>query len=207
MFYGSPMTRLRTILLTGLTCLIALTGGTVSALYALNNFDGFNQLTIDQWHASPSYGSADADPYARAQRSRAALLPLGSAEGQRFVLRHDATGTKLDPRCDYILQGKAPASRFWTLYGSDLQDHPLAQKDGLPQELHSQMIWYQNDSGFLINVSASAQPANWLAINASRPYQLVMTLYDTDLGTSIGFENPQMPEVHFIKGSCKGGRQ
>lgn len=198
------MSNLRTILLTVLTCLIALAGGAVSALYALNNFEGFNQLTIGQWHASPLYGSADADPYARAQRSRAALLPLGAAEGQRFVLSHDVNGAKLDPRCTYHLQGKAPASRFWTLYASDLHDLPLAQKQGLPQELHSQMIWYQHDSSFLIAVSPSAQSGNWLAINASRPYQLVMTLYDTDLGTSIGFENPQMPALTLAEGSCKG---
>ena len=199
------MSNIRTIFLTILVCAIALTGGTASALYALNNFEGFNQLTIGQWHDSPLYGSADADPYARAQRSRAALLPLGTAEGQRFVLRYDAKGAKLDPRCDYILQGKAPASRFWTLFASDLQDRPLPQKQDMPQELHSQRIWYGNDAGFVINISPSARSGNWLAINSTRPYQLVMTLYDTALGTSIGFENPQMPELTPVAGSCKGG--
>ena len=196
------MSNIRTIFLTIVICAIALAGGTASALYALNNFEGFNQLIIDQWHASPLYGSADADPYARAQRSRAALLPLGAAEGQRFVLRYDIDGTKLDPRCDYSLQGQVPASRFWTLHASDLNEYPLSNQQGLPQELHSQMVWYRNDSSFLISVSSSAQSGNWLAINSSRPYQLVMTLYDTATGSSLGFENPQMPELKRI--GCKG---
>lgn len=196
------MSNIRTIFLTIVICAIALAGGTASALYALNNFEGFNQLIIGQWHASPLYGSADADPYARAQRSRAALLPLGAAEGQRFVLRYDIDGTKLDPRCDYSLQGQVPASRFWTLHASDLNEYPLSNQQGLPQELHSQMVWYRNDSSFLISVSSSAQSGNWLAINSSRPYQLVMTLYDTATGSSLGFENPQMPELKRI--GCKG---
>ena len=198
------MSNIRTIFLTIVICAIALTGGTASALYALNNFEGFNHLIIGQWHASPLYGSADADPYARAQRSRAALLPLGTAEGQRFVLRYDTNGTKLDPRCDYSLQGKVPASRFWTLHASDLQDRPLPRKQGLPQVLHSQMIWYRDDSSLLVSVSSTAQSENWLAINANRPYQLVITLYDTSLGSSVGFENPQMPELKLVSGSCKG---
>ena len=196
------MSNIRTIFLTIVICAIALAGGTASALYALNNFEGFNQLIIGQWHASPLYGSADADPYARAQRSRAALLPLGAAEGQRFVLRYDIDGTKLDPRCDYSLHGQVPASRFWTLHASDLNEYPLSNQQGLPQELHSQIVWYRNDSSFLISVSSSAQSGNWLAINSSRPYQLVMTLYDTATGSSLGFENPQMPELKRI--GCKG---
>lgn len=207
MFYSLHMTILRTIFLAGSICLIALAGGTASALYALNNFDGFNRLMIGQWHASPLYGSADADPYARAQRSRAALLPLGAAEGQRFVLSEDETGAKLDPLCSYTLQGKTPSARFWTLHAGDLQDRPLLPKGGLPQHLHSQMIWYQDNSDFTIAVSSFAQSGNWLAVQSSRHYQLVMTLYDTDLGTSIGFENPQMPVLKRIENSCAGGRQ
>lgn len=204
MFYRSCMSNLRTIFLTIVICAIALTGGTVSALYALNNFEGFNQLTIGQWHASPLYGSADADPYSRAQRSRAALLPLGTAEGQRFVLRYDTDGAKLDPRCDYSLQGKVPSSRFWTLHASDLTDNPLLKKQGLPQALHSQTIWYGNDSSLHISVSSTAQAGNWLAINTTHPYQLVLTLYDTALGSSVGFENPQMPELKRVSSNCKG---
>ncbi len=200
------MTFFRTLFLAALACLIALAGGAASALYTLNNFDGFNRLTIGQWHASPLYGSAEADSYARAQRSRAALLPLGSAEGQRFVLRHDDTGAALSPDCAYILQGKTPVARFWTLYASDLQDRPLVQKQGLPQELHSQMIWYQSDAVFLITISENAQAGNWLSLNTTRPYQLIMTLYDTDLGTSIGFENPQMPALHRVENSCARSR-
>lgn len=199
------MTSLKTILLAILVCLIALVGGTASALYALNNFEGFNQLSIGQWRASPLYGSAEADPYARAQRSRAAVLPLGGAEGQRFVLTRDETGTALDPRCTYVLQGKTPNARFWTLHGSDLRDHPLARQSNLPQTLHSNMIWYGQDSSFLIYISPIPQSGNWLAIRSSRPYQLVMTLYDTDLGTSIGFENPRMPQLQRVKDSCNGG--
>lgn len=202
MIYGWRMTYFRTIFLAGLICLIALAGGTASALYALNNFNGFNQLTIGQWQASPLYASADADPYARAQRTRAALLPLGSGEGQRFTLTRDETGAKLDPRCTYHLYGTTPSARFWTLHTSTLQDFPLVQKAGLPQNLHSQMILYQEDSSFTITVSSTAQPENWLAVNATRPYQLVMTLYDTELGTSIGFETPKMPVLQRLNTRC-----
>lgn len=201
------MSTFRTLLMAGLICLLALAGGTLSVLYTLNNFDGFNRLTIGQWQASTHYGSADADPYARAQRTRTAVLPLGQAEGQRFILTRDEAGAQLDPRCNYRLQGKTPAARFWTLHASSLQDYPQPETAGLPQNLHSRMIWYQDDASFIISVSPTAQPENWLAITTTSPYQLVLTLYDTNLGTSIGFENPPMPMLTREHRSCAGDKR
>jgi hypothetical protein len=180
------MILIKPILLTALICLTALAGGTVSALYMLDHFSGFDRLTIDQWQATPLYGSADADPYARAQRIRMTILPLGTAEGQRFTLDHDDKGKPLNPQCSYILHGKTPSARFWTLHASDRDHRPLPSTGLLPQSLYSGGIWYQDDAVFRITVSANAQPANWLAVRTHAPYQLVLTLYDTDLGTSIG---------------------
>lgn len=192
------MTIFKTIFVTACICLIALALGTVTAVYVLNHFTGFDRLTIGQWQGSPLYGSAEADPFARAQRSRAGFLPLGTAEGQRFTLIHDESGKKLDPHCSYQLQGKTPPARFWTLHASDLQDKPFFQKAGLPQKLHSQQIWYQQDGQFDIKIASKAQAGNWLAINTASPFQLVLTLYDTNLGSSIGFEEPQMPVLQQI---------
>lgn len=76
---------LRNVLLALLALVIAVGGGTLSAWYAVNRFDGFGSLRIGQWTGYPDAGTPQSDPYAKARAAREGAFPLGSAEGLAFM--------------------------------------------------------------------------------------------------------------------------
>ncbi|UXN60774.1 DUF1214 domain-containing protein [Phyllobacterium zundukense] len=193
---------LRNVLLALIALVIAVGGGTLSAWYAVNRFDGFGVLTVGQWTGHPDAGTPLSDPYAKARAAREGAFPLGSAEGLAFYAYDDNRGQALDRRCSYRIEGNSPNSRFWTLYAADRSLVALDPgKDRLPA-LHSRQIFRQENGRFVVLVSPKAQPGNWLATTGAGRMVLVMTLYDTPVGSNSGLVDMTFPAVTRI--SCDG---
>ncbi|SFI52809.1 hypothetical protein SAMN04515648_0327 [Phyllobacterium sp. CL33Tsu] len=186
---------LRNVLLALLALVIAVGGGTLSAWYAVSRFDGFGSLAIGQWTAHPDAGTPLSDPYAKARAAREGAFPLGGTEGLVFYAYSDNEGKTLDRRCTYKVEGNTPNTRFWTLYAADRALTSLEPgKDKLPA-LHSRQIFRNDDGGFSISVSPTAQPGNWLATSGGGRMVLVMTLYDTPIAGNSGLVNMAFPTV------------
>ncbi len=193
---------LRNVFLALIALVVAIGGGTLSAWYAVNRFEGFGALTIGQWTAHPDAGTPLADPYAKARAAREGSFPLGSTEGLAFYAYSDDQGKALDRRCTYTIEGNTPNSRFWTLYAADQALVALDPgKDRLPA-IHSREIFRKEDGAFIVNVSPKAQPGNWLATSGNGRMVLVMTLYDTPVASNSGLVNMTFPAV--TRGSCNG---
>jgi hypothetical protein len=193
---------LRNVFLALIALVIAVGGGTMSAWYAVNRFDGFGALTIGRWTAHPEAGTPLSDPYAKARAAREGAFPLGSTEGLAFYAYSDDNGKTLDRHCSYKIEGNSPNSRFWTLYAADRALVALDPgQDRLPA-IHSRQIFRKQDGQFVVNVSAKAQPGNWLGITGSGRMVLVMTLYDTPVGSNSGLVDMKFPAVTRI--SCDG---
>ncbi|MDQ0998527.1 hypothetical protein QFZ34_003709 [Phyllobacterium ifriqiyense] len=193
---------LRNVFLALIALVIAVGGGTLSAWYAVNRFDGFNALAIGQWTAHPDAGTPLSDPYAKARAAREGAFPLGSAEGLAFYAYNDDTGAALDRQCTYSLSGNSPNSRFWTLYAADRTLLPLDPGTGRLPALHSRQILRGENGAFVVSVSPKAQPENWLATSGSGRMTLVMTLYDTPVGSNSGLVDMTFPAITRI--SCDG---
>ncbi|MBA8901324.1 MULTISPECIES: DUF1214 domain-containing protein [unclassified Phyllobacterium] len=193
---------LRNVLLVLIALVIAVGGGTLSAWYAVNRFDGFGTLTVGQWTGYPDAGTPQSDPYAKARAAREGAFPLGSAEGLAFYAYRDDQGQALNRRCTYIIDGNSPNSRFWTLYTADLALIPLDPgADRLPA-LHSRQIFRSESGKFVVNVSPKAQTGNWLATTGDGRMVLVMTLYDTPVGSNSGLVDMTFPMVKKV--GCDG---
>ena len=193
---------LRNVFLALIALVIAVGGGTMSAWYAVNRFDGFGALTIGQWTGHPNAGTPLSDPYAKARAAREGAFPLGSAEGLAFYAYNDDKGAALDRRCSYTVSGNSPNSRFWTLYAADRRLVALKPGEGRLPALHSRQILRAENGQFTINVSPQAQPENWLATIGSGRMVLVMTLYDTPVGSNSGLVEMTFPKVTRI--GCDG---
>ncbi len=193
---------LRNVFLALIALLIAVGGGTLSAWYAVNRFDGFNALAIGQWTAHPDAGTPLSDPYAKARTAREGAFPLGSAEGLAFYAYNDDKGIALSRQCTYSLSGNSPNSRFWTLYAADLGLLPLDAGAGRLPALHSRQILRGESGAFTVTVSPQAQPGNWLATTGNGRMTLVMTLYDTPVGSNSGLVDMTFPAITRI--SCNG---
>ncbi|MBB3238103.1 DUF1214 domain-containing protein [Phyllobacterium endophyticum] len=193
---------LRNVLLACLALVIAVGGGTLSAWYAVNRFDGFGALTVGQWTGHPEAGTPLSDPYAKARAAREGAFPLGSAEGLAFYAYSDEQGRALDRRCSYTIKGNSPNSRFWTLYAADRSLIPLTPGMNRLPALHSRQIFRQGDGQFVVLVSPKAQPGNWLATAGAGRMVLVLTLYDTPVGSNSGLVDMTFPAI--MRTGCDG---
>lgn len=191
---------LKTILVTALTLLIAIGGGAGSVWMALESDFEFDTVAIGSWTAFPSRGTPEADPYSKARFSRYADLALGRAEGLVFMARRDDSGEALRLECDYRLEGALPPARFWTLFARDDEDRVLTPSNGRAPALHSLALLRLPDSSVSTIVSRHARPGNWLAVNGSGSFSLVLTLYDTAITSSARIAEVELPRI--LRESC-----
>lgn len=169
-------------------------------LFTLTRGTAFGAFTIGAWTAWPRNGTADIDPYARANVARSGALPIASGDGVAFFTATDDKGTPLDGRCDVVISGKTPQARYWTLtlYDSDGQ---LVANALNRHGFTSQEIIRRTDGNFDIAIAPRARGGNWLPTGGTERYMLALRLYDTPVGvaTRTGRETP-MPAV--ITGRC-----
>lgn len=182
---------LQTLFLAALTVSIAVGGGAASVWYALDNGAGFDAVRSGPWVAYPGEGLASADPYLAARRARNAALPLGQGEGLAFRARTDSNGSTLSGRCSYSIEGNVPNARLWTLHAEGIEGGPRPRDTGL----HSRQILRRSDSSFVIGVGAAAMPGNWIRVDGSEAFSIVLTLLDTPVTGTIGAADQTYPRI------------
>ncbi len=175
--------------------------GLAATYYVLGAKMSFDQVSAGPWTRWPKSGSMQIGPYAHAMLARSAELPLGTAEGLSFFAQTDSAGAALRARCDYVVSGPIPPSRYWTLslYGPNgsVVDNP-AKRFGFT----SAEILRAADGSYEITVSRQARPGNWLPVGKVSAFALVLRLYDTlfDFGMS-KVEATALPQI--VKGHCE----
>jgi hypothetical protein len=151
----------------------------------LDERTAFGGIEIGPWRVAPKTGSAEIDPYSRAQFARTGEIAIAHAEGLSFLALTDSDGARLASRCTYELRGPVPDSRFWTL--------TLVSPKGLLAEnaagrygFASTEVLRAADGTFAITVGRGARPGNWLPAPQTETFDLVLRLYDTllDFSTS-----------------------
>jgi hypothetical protein len=173
----------RLLIGTLLTLAVAAAIGLGATWLALTRGMAFGGVAIGAWTAWPKTGTADIDPYARANIARTGELPVGSGDGVAFYARSDDEGRTLDGRCDIVLSGITPQARFWTMTLYDPEGRLVAnsvQRQGFT----SQEIVRRADGSFEIVVGPRARPGNWLPTGGIERYILVLRLYDTPVGVA-----------------------
>jgi hypothetical protein len=180
---------------------IGLVAGLWSAESVLRVTPGLDATTIGAWTASVDAGTPDADPYTRAAIERSGEIPLALGEGLQLVARVDDSGAALDPRCVYRVGSKAPAARYWTIGVVDRRGFPIANPAERSIFRSSELLRDEN-GGFVVTVSASARPGNWLPVGASQGFYLVLRLYDTPFSaTATAIDKNALPRV--VRESCR----
>ncbi|MFQ0814906.1 hypothetical protein AVM02_05635 [Brucella anthropi] len=194
----------KTIFNTAIVLALALGGGIWSVDKVLDRFEGFGELQVGVWSAYPAAGTPDADPYSKARAAREAYLALGTAEGLAFHARGDKSGRALRRGCTYRLSGMTPPARFWTLYPTTPDLEPVRPRAGLQAALHSREVLYDDDGSVTITIGPDAAPGNWLPVEGSGDFVLVMTLYDTPAASSSGLSDLVMPDIVRVAGANPG---
>ncbi|HOV03499.1 MAG TPA: DUF1214 domain-containing protein [Kaistiaceae bacterium] len=153
-----------------------------------------------EWTAWPQAGRFDADPYTRAKLTRTGEIPLGAGEGLAFTTSTDAEGVPLDPLCEYIVAGRTPAARLWTLTVYSATGQLLATDLGRTG-FSSREVVRRPDGSFEIVLAPMARPGNWIQTAPGGKIMLALRVYDTPLTTGADFTDLTLP--HIIRGRCR----
>lgn len=174
---------MRLILITLTALLVATVVGVGTTWMTTTRGTEIGALTIGAWTARPRTGTADVDPYSRATIVRNGELPIGTGDGVAFTATTDDKKKALDGRCDVVVSGVTPPTRFWTLTLYDRKGHLVAnslQRYGFT----SQEIVRQSDGSFEIHIAARSRAGNWLPTGGIERYALMFRLYDTPVGVA-----------------------
>jgi hypothetical protein len=191
---------LSTLIKALLAGVIGLVAGLYATVLSLRDARGFDAATIGPWTVSRKAGAVDADPYARAAMERSGEIPLALGEGLQFIARADDRGAALTSRCVYLVGRVTPPARYWTLGVIDQQGFPV-ENPMQRYEFRSSEVLRGADGGFVIAVSATARPGNWLPVGANGRFALALRLYDSPFGATAGaIEKATMPRI--VRESC-----
>jgi hypothetical protein len=182
-----------------LALFIAFAAGAASAGYAVTHWMKLASQRSGPWQRLSTIGQINPDPYTQAFEHTAAQIPIGSAEGHIYIASNDSLGGQLSAECNYIIEGEIPAARLFTLRVETADGQLIEAKSPLQSAINSDQMLFIG-TRFKINVSATAQPNNWLALAAIGPFNFVMTYYDVAVINDDTGNSTRLPEI--IKGSC-----
>jgi hypothetical protein len=180
----------------------AFAAGTASAGYAFTQWLQLSGQQSGPWQRLSTLGQSDTDPYTRAFEHISGQLPVGGAEGQIYVASKDSDNQSLNAACNYTLEGDIPAARLLTLHAETLDGQLISANAPLQSALHSDQLLFRGTT-FAITVSATAQPDNWLALQADGAFNLVLSYYDVAVINDDTGNSTRLPRI--VKGACTNG--
>jgi hypothetical protein len=178
---------------------LALLVGFGSAYWVLKGEYPVGSVHVGPWITWPKIGSRDADPYARAVVARSGDIPLGLGEGLAFFAPADNAGRALDTNCAYRVGSVTPQARYWTLTIYDADGRP-ARTDLGRSGMTSAEILRRDDGSFVIDLSRTVRPGNWLQLPSSGAFTLMLRLYDTPVAAgSAALDGRVLPGIERVE--------
>ena len=148
--------------------------GLISAQRMADGTDGFFVRKEGPWKSWPQAGTRFANPYARAHFVLTGRLPLSRFNVSEFEATRDGQGALLDADCTYIVSGKMPATRWWSLYITNSDYEYAGPHSGLTS---SQMV-NSKPGTFRITISKAPHAGNWIGPATRGNFVLVLRYYN-----------------------------
>jgi hypothetical protein len=153
--------------------LALLVGGGIGLVTAARAIDrGFSGISSvhGQWISWPAAGRKDEDPYTRAHFVLNGRLPVSAFAAAEYETGIDSAGSALDADCTYLLEGRLPPSRWWSLWAA-----PAAGAEG---GITSQAALYESNGVLRVSFSRKARPGNWVKLSTNGDaFRVYLRLY------------------------------
>jgi hypothetical protein len=151
--------------------------GLASAFLTLKAYGRWATVRNGPWHAFLEAGSPKADLSTRAAVAIGGLLALDKSETIYFVAAEDEQGKALRSACDYRIEGRDLAARWWsiTLYGADRFLIANAQQRF---SYSGSALAREADGSYVLHVSAAPRSGNWLPSGDEAQLFLALRLYN-----------------------------
>lgn len=186
----------RALALTALL-LCAILVGVVSAVWAARNQFASGGVRNGAWATNANIGSSGAGAYLRAGVALGGLLALEKSETVYYTAIHDDAGEPLRASCVYRIEGRDPATRWWsiTAYG---EDHFLIPGSGGRFSVDKTAVERGPDGRFVVVVGGEPHERNWIASgaqDAARPFSLTLRLYNPDPVVVADLAGVELPRI------------
>jgi len=168
----------------------------------LNLITNISGVQNGPWGTSLAVGSTSANPYLRAWVAKHGLLALAKSETIYLHAYVDDTDEPLLGDCDYMIEGKAPDTRWWsiTVYAED--DFLIPNDQGRYSWSGTEMK-LEPDGSFKIYMSRTPKEGNWLPTGDAKELSLSLRLYNPG-PAYYDYESLKTVELpHIIKEGCK----
>ncbi len=148
------------------------------------------------WKTNLSIGSASGDISTRASVALHGLLALNRSETIYYTAMTDSGGEALDGRCDYLIAGRDPAARWWsiTAYASDDFLIPNPQNR---YSISKNSVLHDAGGGFTATVSRKPVGHNAIPV-AAAPFSLTLRLYNPDPRVMADPAHAALPSIHKV---------
>jgi hypothetical protein len=174
---------------------IALALGFGLSWYALTDGKLFGTVEIGPWTAWRDVGRPAPDPYTRAFIVRSGGLELGAGEGLQFVATTDDQGRSLTRDCTYVVSGRTPTAKFWTLVAVAPDTGALLSRPDGPPAMVSTRLARLANGDIDIYVGTRLSPGNWYQLTGTGPYSLILTLYDASSPSGAALGSSTLPSI------------
>jgi hypothetical protein len=151
------------------------------------------------WHTSLYAGSSEGGPYLRASVAVHGLLALNRQETIYYTATTDSDGNALRGGCVYLLEGRDPPARWWsiTAYGADDFLIPNAAER---YSVSMNSVARRGDGSFAVILSKGEAGANWIPV-ADGSFNVSMRLYNPDGSVAADPAHVALPSIR--RGTCE----
>ncbi len=170
--------------------------GLGSAWLVIDRQIAFEAVQSGSWTAWPYASEAGSDPYVRAGMVTSGFVPLNIAEGLAFTARLDSAGRPIRADCTYVVSGRMPAARWWTLAAYRDEDFTLMDNPAQRYGFDSTEALRRQDGTLEVIVSPLVQAGNWLPSDgAAGELRYMLRLYDTPLSIGGTVGDAELPTI------------
>jgi hypothetical protein len=148
------------------------------------------------WRTWPAAGSPYIDPYTRGHFLAYGRLPMSTFEAVEYIAAMDSEGARLDPSCNYVIQGPMAPARWWRLTARPNDSHEIAPAESVL----SQTSLIEPNNHIKVVASREPQPGNWLKMPSQSYLEFTLTLFSPASSVKSGHAPVPLPKI--VKEAC-----
>ncbi|MEM6711483.1 MAG: DUF1214 domain-containing protein [Pseudomonadota bacterium] len=169
--------------------------GASTAIWATQTLRPTGMVKVGPWEALRAVGDTAADPYVHAFIASSGQLPLGSAEGVRFIAWQTNSGRALVANCSIQVSGTVDVGRLWTLSITRADGTAVVLSGTGQAGLHSQDVVYNADGSFDLSIGPTPDALNAVLLRSPAQLSLILSVYDGSISNLAEDSETALPQL------------
>lgn len=189
--------RVRHALAVTALLLCALLVGVGSALLGVRKQFAAGGVRSGSWQTNANIGSSGAGPYLRAGVAIGGLLALNASETIYYTATTDDEGERLSTACQYRIDGREPAARWWSITAYANDDLLIRGSNGR-YSVDATSVEKGADGSFVVRVGGEPRAGNWISTgppDGGQPFSLTLRLYNPDASIVSDLRGVALPHI------------